>query len=536
MPREQLDHPPEARLTARSRHHKVILVLVGGGCLATAGLFGNAWIQRDWLSSKWLFRVPWGLAGFAAFAVIAAIALLALVWRARSGRWVSTSWAPLRWILPCLVLAWVWLWTIDPPMLVYDAQLAISGASALWCAAVAWTAGRSDLPRPRWVRALEIVLLELAACVVLAEIALRLTRSVVEIPLLATSGTDLDAWIRAHRLRPGSHHLGFPVNADGMVDVETSEIRQRRHRVVALGDSFSVGVVPHHLHYTTVAESEFDDLEVYNLGVVNSGPREYRRLLELHGLAIQPELVVVALFVGNDILDARRGRPMSFRAWAERGEILILQITRRLWALAAERAFGAAIAGASPSTASFGISTDEPLSPAEVEKRLPWLSDPLREPPTLSVERFAYVETTRAEITLPEKAGVYREALDELQRIREVAGTIPIACLLIPDEFQVEDAPWRDVEWAGIAERADRDLPQKIVGAWLDEHEIPYVDLLPLLRAVPLLEDGSRHVYHVRDTHWNARGNRIAGEALARLIDRFGVAQRTRTGPEPAPR
>jgi hypothetical protein len=167
------------------------------------------------------------------------------------------------------------------------------------------------------------------------------------------------------------------------------------------------------------------------------------------------------------------------------------------------------------------------LSSAEVERRLPWLLDPLHEPPTLSVERFAYVETTRAEITLPEKAGEYRPALDELERLRTAAGTIPVAFLLIPDEFQVEDAPWRDVEWVGIAARADRDLPQKIVGRWLEEHGIPYVDLLPLLRAVPVLEDGSRHVYHLRDTHWNARGNRVAGEALAELIERCGVAKRS---------
>lgn len=40
------------------------------------------------------------------------------------------------------------------------------------------------------------------------------------------------------------------------------------------------------------------------------------------------------------------------------------------------------------------------------------------------------------------------------------------------------------------------------------------------LRAAPPWEDGRRHVYHLRDTHWNARGNRIAGEELARFLER----------------
>jgi len=32
------------------------------------------------------------------------------------------------------------------------------------------------------------------------------------------------------------------------------------------------------------------------------------------------------------------------------------------------------------------------------------------------------------------------------------------------------------------------------------------------------MADGLRHLYHRRDTHFNARGNRAAGEALARFL------------------
>jgi hypothetical protein len=515
-------------LSVPSRQRAVLLALVGATSLLTAALFGNAWIQREWLSSKWLFRAPFGLAGFGGAAAVAAIAFASLVRARSSGRWTRASWAPLRWIPPILVGAWAWVWTIDPPTLVYDAELAFAGAAAAWAAAVAWSARRPDRPRPRWLRVVEIVLLEIAVCAVLLEVGLRAARAASGSPLLATSRTDLDAWIRAHRRTPGTFHFGFPINADGMVDVEPAEVLRHGHRVVCVGDSFSVAVVPHHLHYTSVAEGHFDDLEVYNLGVVDSGPREYRRLLELHGLALRPDLVVVALFLGNDIRDAQRTDAGTFTAWTDRDEILILQVPRRAWALAHERASGTALAKTGPGTEEFGLSTGERLSPAEVERRLPWIADPVQEPPTLSVERFAYVETTRAEITLPEKAGEYREFLDALERLHAAAGDIPLAVLLVPDEFQVEEAPWKDVEWVGIAARADRELPQKIVGAWLEQRRIPYVDLLPLLRAAPRLADGGRHVYHARDTHWNARGNRIAGEALAELIERCGVAKRAR--------
>jgi hypothetical protein len=89
--------------------------------------------------------------------------------------------------------------------------------------------------------------------------------------------------------------------------------------------------------------------------------------------------------------------------------------------------------------------------------------------------------------------------------------------MIIPDEFQVEDELWERV-----SERAgrplERDRPQALLQAWLAEEQIPHLDLLPILRAAPPLADGRRHLYHARDTHWNARGNRIAAQALADFL------------------
>jgi hypothetical protein len=67
-------------------------------------------------------------------------------------------------------------------------------------------------------------------------------------------------------------------------------------------------------------------------------------------------------------------------------------------------------------------------------------------------------------------------------------------------------------------ERLERDLPQRVLAEWLSEQGIPYLDLLPILRAVPPLPDGRRHLYHLRDTHFNARGNDVAGRALAAFL------------------
>jgi lysophospholipase L1-like esterase len=321
--------------------------------------------------------------------------------------------------------------------------------------------------------------------------------------------------------------MGFRVNREGFFDVEPETAAQRAHRVVCVGDSFTVGVVPHPDHYTTVAERAFQHLEVFNAGVVNAGPREYLRIVETSAPAIRPELVVVALFLGNDIVDAQRGTPTLLSTWTDRDEILTLQIWRRLRALASERRAGASIADPNGSTATSTLTGTKELTPEEIERNMPWLHDPRLENPPLSAPRFLYVETVRTGILLPDRRDVYEDTFAYLDRIRDAARPARVACLLIPDEYQVEDDLWAEVRAQGGLEAADREQPQKILSTWLEGRGIPFLDLLPRLRAVPPLTDGKRHVYHLRDTHFNARGNRVAGEGLAELIERVGVAKRT---------
>jgi len=514
--------PRSARFAFRLRLAITALVALAGAASLAIAL--NNWAQRDWLQGKWLYRMPGGLLLPAVFAALTLAAACVLAWMWRTGRWRSTSLAPLRWLLIAGLGAWIFVWTVPPPTVVYDAQLALCGAAAAWSIAVVLQARRFDSRWPRALRWLEIGLCQIALIAFAAEAGLRMVRNLRHVPLLATRGTDPEARIRALRLAAGSFHLGFPVNADGYVDVEPAQAAAARHRVACIGDSFSVGVVPHHLHYTTQAERAFAGLEVYNIGVVDTGPAEYRRMLELHALPLEPQLIVVALFLGNDVGDARRNRIDLRASLMDRDEVLLLQAPLRLLRLQGERRAGAGIASGGGRNM-LGLPDDQAFTPEELERRVPWLADPLREPPVMSAERYAYVESARIGITLPEQRAEYDDFFAALQQLRASAGPVPLAFLLIPDEFQVEEALWRQT--SAPFPRAVRELPQELVSAWLEERELAYVDLLPRLRAVEPLADGARHVYHLRDSHFNARGNALAAAALAELIEASGVARRT---------
>jgi hypothetical protein len=157
--------------------------------------------------------------------------------------------------------------------------------------------------------------------------------------------------------------------------------------------------------------------------------------------------------------------------------------------------------------------------PAVTAKNLPWLADPMLEIGSFSVVNFRAGEASRARENCTAGPEELRNFFGALLAMKSAASSTPICVLLIPDEFQVEDAVWNDVLEDTRGTSLDRDHPQRVLLPWFAEHGIEVLDLLPILRQVPLLADGRRHLYHLRDTHFNARGNRAAGEALAKFLE-----------------
>src|SRR5207245_7863955 len=108
----------------------------------------------------------------------------------------------------------------------------------------------------------------------------------------------------ANRQQPGTMYFGFPINSGGHFDTEFVPRSATSNRIVVwIGDSFSYGVVPRYYHFTQVAERELPGVTIYNMGYPGLGPSDYLYLLEHEALPLAPDLVVVELFVGNDVTD-----------------------------------------------------------------------------------------------------------------------------------------------------------------------------------------------------------------------------------------
>ncbi|HTE06682.1 MAG TPA: hypothetical protein VK824_10835, partial [Planctomycetota bacterium] len=283
-------------------------------------------------------------------------------------------------------------------------------------------------------------------------------------------------------------------------------------------------VVPHALHFTTVAERLLGRGEIHNMGFAGIGLNLYLHLLESEALALEPDVVVVDVFIGNDLSEGlAESRPAGWlERWMDGRRLLVALVPRRLW-----RVTTAQTVTTRPLDGT-GAARPDPLAPGRARTRqelglaFPWLDDPLRELPGYSPEAFTELERRRAQaVCVPDEPPPWARVHELLLRMRADCGERPFRVMLIPDEFQVEDAVWEDVRAGQGGARLDRELPQRELGAWLAGQGIPFLDLLPLLRAVPPMEDGRRHLYHARDTHFNARGNDVTGRALAEFLAPF---------------
>jgi hypothetical protein len=495
---------PAARAERAGLAWSVRLALILAACLPPAG-FLVLWTWGDALESEFGFLYWVALAVLVAAVLVGAFALRRR-WRDR-GR----AGGLLAWAFALAVLTQAALIAGFPSQREPYVALGAGLAAGLF-GAIALSA--RDVCGGGWARARRALFgVALALCA--AELLLRLVAVAFQ-PALLAEASDVAGWIASHRLRPGSVRLGFPVNARGFYDVEPPAARSGR-LVAVIGDSFGVGTVPHSLHYTSVAERELPGHEFYNVGVAGADPRHYLTLLTEEVRPLDPDLVVVALFIGNDLcFDQAQLEHSGALDWVgERRASALARLAGRLAKLQAETGRRRREGGA-PSGEGTAL-----VAPARVSQEFPWVLDPMLEVPTFSAEAFLKIERQRVlDTTAPSEA---YPAFPWLERLVRAAGTVPLLFLLIPDEFQVEDALWDELTTA-LGATPERDHPQRVVGRFCAERGSATLDLLPALRAAEPLADGRLHVYALRDTHWNARGNAIAGRELARAV-------RARLGP-----
>lgn len=275
--------------------------------------------------------------------------------------------------------------------------------------------------------------------------------------------------------------------------------------ILFVGDSMTFGTLPATQVFPHLTATGFGDLaRARNLGIPSIGPHEYLAVTEDIAVPARPDLVVVTLYLGNDLYQA----DPALRTRLYLGEPKALpdpgRIPRRLDELFVSR------------LAALAWRTVRRVFGGCYGRDLAWSNEFLR-----------MVYQQELVVVLSDRADWYVDRLvdraADMHAVLETAG-IPSLFVVVPSELQLNPALRREV--AGCLGRADGEVAYPAhdveVSRQLGRRGIDHLDLTPALSR----ETNRVRLFNGYDTHLNAAGNRVVAEQLvAKLRNRWSVRQ-----------
>lgn len=475
---------------------------------------------------------------YAALAVLMVLIGVKIAMGSPGHRSATGQWSPLAVTAWSLVIAYLLLVYYPLPSHPHhlDKLLFLLGgvlAWALWL--FGHPSGLAGALSTRFYSRTRVVLINLLLFAVMGEAALRIAD-----PVLARDGLysreQSSRWLKPHMKTEGS--IG-QTNAFGFRDREwTMDKPASTVRVLAIGDSFTWGTgVTYDEGVVRILERALQDRiprsEILNLGVPGFEPEHELDLLKQFGLYLQPDAVVLNLFVGNDIMRKRAAGRES--AIVVAGKIFYVHHSGNWihdhlgpdrWHLYHNLNYLIQVDFSSfrgwfrrktaPSTvASGGNASSAPNG---------WAIDYLRYLGERS-DIFGKEDSEEWNFHWDFTRSVLDSFVSALRAQR-----IALVVAIIPEQVQLDRDLQREFLTAAgsSAQSYDFSKPQKVLAQWCQSRGVACVDLLAKWASGPPREA----LYFPNDTHWNGGGHaRAAMEilpALSAQLASFSVNDPTR--------
>jgi hypothetical protein len=336
---------------------------------------------------------------------------------------------------------------------------------------------------------------------------------------------------------PHRNWFNYWNNALGLNDVEfTVPKPPGRFRIMALGDSFTFGLVPYPHNVMTLLEARLRadcpgmDLDVLNFGIGGAGIRDYQSIVMLGLATYDPDLVLINFYAGNDA-------PNLYQLAQEHSWLRTVLAASHLWTLGrnalrlwrdVDNLGAARVPPAGPGTRGLVPRGGTLVDPTRlVSERDPSLTGPI-----FSESVFASIQAEEMRrLYLPEDPAAvdraWRPVLVGLETIRTevlrqgrrlVLAVYPSALQVYPEQrTTLVETLRRRPRYATLSVDAlDPTLPNRQLAAYCQRAALPCVDLTPVF--VEASRSSTEPLYKQRDTHWTIRGNRVAADAEAEVL------------------
>jgi lysophospholipase L1-like esterase len=335
---------------------------------------------------------------------------------------------------------------------------------------------------------LGLATLAILATLVVIEVILQLTIPLQ--PYAVSPGPNSE-----YRIETVEFRQTVRTNSLNMREEEIHPRRPDEYRVLFLGDSFTFGLgVEAEDTYVRLLESGLtkDGRKLYAMNAGSRGQYSGAQLafLRKKGEALDPDLLFVQVFTGNDFFDALQA--LDDRARLE-----------------------------SEGSAKDGERWDHYRAVRVALRRHPIVTLELLWNFLLRFQVFEDQRYTSSSLLLRDYPELEQRAVAEVER--GLAGIqkwgrergIPMVVMIVPYKLQVLARDRLDPT------RYAYDKPDRIIREFCQARGIPVLDMLAVYDAMP---ESERHeLYYLRDLHWSVAGQRHAASESARFLESLGT-------------
>jgi hypothetical protein len=274
-------------------------------------------------------------------------------------------------------------------------------------------------------------------------------------------------------------------------------IAKRGFRIVALGDSFFVG---HEVSFEDSFLRRLEHqlgLEVVKLAVSNYGTIQEYRTWEEVGKKYKPDLVLLGVFVGNDLED---NAEFPDSTCVDGGYLVRCGDTSYAEVRAARSLAEHSLLGRLVLQRFVGYLPRRPYSQLNTAPDQPEVFRNLNHPNAIYRKNWDHTFTVGYELLT-----------DSILKLRKSAAAqrAELIVILIPTELQIYDWEWDEYirDFSLNAGDYDRDRVLRLLSGFLTSNRIRAIDLQPALRRAGE-SDRNLHPQHL---HWSVAANELVG-------------------------